>query len=313
MVTNRCYFGALLPSRHTIAGAAALAAGIAVLLAGQSGAHASSSTLDPTFPRPPLGATVFARQLGNNALALAVVPRGGTSVRVQASVVGRQGNGVKGLPVAFTIAGRRKVATACAPGCYSASFSPARAPRAVDVQVAGLKRPWHVELPVAWPPRDGTALVGRAGRVWRAQQSLSFQETLGSGVGQVVASSWRVQAPDRLAYQVRGGWAGVVIGPRRWDRAPGATKWQASEQTRLRQPVPFWAGVTRAHVLGNVTFKGHPAVRVSFFDPASRAWFTVVLDRKTLRTLESHMVTNAHFMHDVYGSFDSTPAIVPPR
>jgi hypothetical protein len=66
-------------------------------------------------------------------------------------------------------------------------------------------------------------------------------------------------------------------------------------------------------VLGDVTYTGRPAVRVSFFDPLSRAWFTLVLERKTSRTLDSHMVTNAHFMHDSYGSFDSTPAIVPPR
>ena len=30
------------------------------------------------------------------------------------------------------------------------------------------------------------------------------------------------------------------------------------------------------------------------------------------RTLESHMVTNAHFMHDVYSAFDSTPPVVAP-
>jgi hypothetical protein len=309
MVTNRCYFAAVLPSRHLAAGAAAAA----LLAACQSGAQAASTTRDPTFPRPPRGATVFSRQLGNNALALAVVPQGGTTVRVQASVVGRQGNGVKGLRVAFTVAGHRKRATACAPGCYRATFSAAGAPRAVDVEAPGLARPWHVDLPAAWPPRDASALVARTGKVWRALHSLTFRETLGSGVGQVVASTWRVQAPDRLAYQVKGGWAGVVIGPRRWDRAPGAKRWEASAQTRLRQPVPFWVQVTDAHVLGDVTYNGRKAVRVSFFDPASLAWFTLVIDRKTLRTLDSHMVTNAHFMHDSYSSFDSTSAIVPPR
>jgi len=25
-------------------------------------------------------------------------------------------------------------------------------------------------------------------------------------------SSWRVEAPDRVAYQVQGGWAGIVVG-----------------------------------------------------------------------------------------------------
>jgi hypothetical protein len=103
-----------------------------------------------------------------------------------------------------------------------------------------------------------------------------------------------------------------VIGTRRWDRAPGAKRWETSPQTRLHQPVPPWASARDAHVLGEVTYRGRPAVRVSFFDPGSPAWFTLVLDRKTFRTLDLRMVTNAHFMHDVYGSFDSTPAIVPP-
>jgi hypothetical protein len=71
--------------------------------------------------------------------------------------------------------------------------------------------------------------------------------------------------------------------------------------------------VTDAHVLGPVTHDGRPAVRVSFFDPGSPAWFTLVLDRATQRTLDLRMVTNAHFMHDVFRAFDSTPPIVPPR
>ena len=122
-----------------------------------------------------------------------------------------------------------------------------------------------------------------------------------------------MQAPDRLAYQVRGGWAGVVIGTRRWDRAPGASSWTASAQTRLRQPVPSWVVVTDAHVLGAITVRGRAAVRVSFFDPVSAAWFTLVVDPKTQRTLDLNMVTNAHFMHDVFRAFDSTRPIVPPR
>jgi hypothetical protein len=257
---------------------------------------------------------VFARQLGPDALALAVVPRGRTGVELRASVIGRQGDGVDGLHVAFTVAGRRLGASSCGRGCYRALFAPARTPRWVNVAVRGrLARPWHVPLPAAWPPRDATQLLEGAGKTWRALQSLTFRESLGSGTGRVVVSTWHVQAPDRLAYQIDHGWAGVVIGARRWDRAPGAAEWQSSPQTRLRQPVPFWASVTDAHVLGSLTFAGRPAVRASFFDPKSPAWFTVVLDRKTRRTLDSQMVTNAHFMHDMYSAFNSTAPVVPPR
>jgi hypothetical protein len=304
--------GAVLSPRRLAAGGAVLAVCTAVLAAG-CGAERVSAAPESAFPTPPPGSTVYARQLGNDALALAVVPGDGKALTVEAQVIGRQRNGVRGLHVSFVVAGKRKAARACGAGCYRASFSPSRPPKAVDVTVAGRRRmPWHVVLPPAWPPRDASALVDRAARTWRALDSLTFDESLASGINIGVRSTWRVQAPDRVAYQVRGGWAGIVIGARRWDRAPGATKWQESAQTRLHQPVPPWQSVTDAHVLGNVTYAGRPATRASFFDPGSPAWFTIVVDRKTHRTLELDMVTNAHFMHDVFRGFDSTPAIVPP-
>jgi hypothetical protein len=297
--------------RDVVPGGAVLVAFAAVLAVG-GGAARASATADAPFPVPPAGASVYARQLGTRALGLAVVPRGGKSLLAQASVVGRQGNGIPGLRLAFTVEGRTKTAAPCGPGCYRASFSPRRAPRAVDVVLPGGARKWHVALPAAWPPRDATRLVARAGRAWRALESLSFSETLGSGTGHTAVSTWRIQAPDRVAYQVVKGWAGIVIGARRWDRAPGAKRWESSPQTRLNQPVPPWASPRDARVLGEVTYRGRRAVRVSFFDKRSPAWFTLVLDRATLRTLDLRMVTNAHFMHDVYGSFDSTTPIVPP-
>ena len=111
------------------AGAAVLAAGVGAFASAQGSAAGSG-----TFPSPPANATVFSRQLGKNAVALAVVPEQDRSVRVQASVVGTQGNGVSGLPVAFTLAGSRKVAGSCGAGCYRATFTPREAPRAVDVR-----------------------------------------------------------------------------------------------------------------------------------------------------------------------------------
>jgi hypothetical protein len=297
--------------RDVVPGGAVLVA-CATVLATSPGAARASAAAESAFPVPPAGATVYARQLGTRALGLAVVPRG-SSLVAQASVVGRQGNGVPGLRVAFEVDGRRKAATTCGPGCYRASFSPRRAPRAVDVVLPGGAPKWHVALPAAWPARDATELVARAERAWRKLESLSFRETLGSGTGHVAVSSWRVQAPDRVAYEIEKGWAGIVIGTRRWDRAPGAERWERSAQTPIHQPVPPWGSPRDAHVLREVTYRARPAVRVSFFDRQSPAWFTLLLDRKTFRTLDLRMVTNAHFMHDVYGSFDSTPAIVAPR
>jgi hypothetical protein len=105
----------------------------------------------------------------------------------------------------------------------------------------------------------------------------------------------------------------VIIGEQRWDRTPGGKRWVATAQTRLTQPVPGWGAVTDAHLLGSVTSQGRPAWRVSFFDPATPAWFEIVVDKRTLYTLDTRMITTAHFMHDVYRAFNATPAIVPPR
>ena len=122
-----------------------------------------------------------------------------------------------------------------------------------------------------------------------------------------------MQAPNRLAYQVQRGPAGVIVGNRRWDRAASGKRWVSSPQLPVSQPVPFWISVRDAHVLGTPTVQGRRAWLVSFFDPGTPAWFTVALDRATLRTLELRMVTTAHFMHDVYASFNATAAVVPPR
>jgi len=121
-----------------------------------------------------------------------------------------------------------------------------------------------------------------------------------------------VQAPDRLTYDIDRGYSAVIIGKHRWDKAPGGT-WKRSPQLPITQPTPPWVAATNARVLGATTARGRPAWRVSFFDPKTPGWFTVVIDRETLRTLDLRMVTTAHFMHEVYGSFDAAPAIRAPR
>jgi hypothetical protein len=267
----------------------------------------------PQFPAPPDGAVVYSRQLGSEALALGVVPRG-RSVLAQASVVGPQGHGVSGLAVTFAVQGSSKVAAACGPGCYRSTFTARQRPARVDVVLQGANPVrWRVALPTTWPPPDGTALLARARTVWRSLRSLSFSESLASGPGFVARSRWRVQAPDRLSYQVKNGPAGIIVGGTRWDRFPGAKKWVSSPQLRLTQPIPGWVGVADAHVLGSTTVHGQPTWRVSFYDPGTPGWFTVLVDKSSLRIYQVRMTATAHFMLDDYGSFNTTPPILPPR
>jgi hypothetical protein len=265
------------------------------------------------FPAPPDGAVVYSRQLGSDALALGVVPRH-ASVLAQASVVGPQGRGVSGLSVTFVVQGTTKSATACGAGCYRAMVATKGRPANVDVVLHGAESVrWRVALPAVWPPADGAALLVRVRAVWRSLRSLSYSESLASGPGHVVLSRWRVQAPDRVAYQVKGGWAGVVVGDTRWDKGPGGKHWVSSPQTRLTQPIPTWIKVSDAHVLGSATVRGRSAWRVSFYDPGTPGWFTVLVDKTSLRIHQVRMTATAHFMRDDYGSFNTTPAIQPPR
>jgi hypothetical protein len=267
----------------------------------------------PLFPAPPDGAVVYSRRLGSDALALGVVGRP-ASVLAQASVVGPQGRGVSGLSVTFVVQGATKSATACGAGCYRATLATKGRPASVDVVLhGGVSAHWRVALPATWPPPDGAVLLARARAVWRSLRSLSFSENLASGSGHVALSRWRVQAPDRVAYQVKDGWAGIVVGDTRWDRGPGAKRWVSSPQSRLTQPIPGWVKVTDAHVLGSATVRGRPAWRVSFYDPGTPGWFTVLVDKTSLRVYQVRMTATAHFMRDDYRAFNTTPAIQPPR
>lgn len=260
---------------------------------------APAAPAPPSFPAPPANAVVFSREDGADALALAVVPRGG-NVLAQASVVGPQGTGVDGLSVSF---GSVR-AIACGHGCYRATLP---RPRAVDLRVA--KTRWLVPLPSQWPPLDASAIVARAAHVWRSLRTLAFYDRLASDPRHAVVSNWRAVAPDRLSYRVTGGYSAVIVGDRRWDRAPGG-RWIESAQTvRLRQPVPVWQSATDAHVVGRIG----ATLRITFYDPRTPAWFAITVDARTMRTLDLRMTTTSHFMHERYGSFDAPLSVSPPK
>src|SRR5262245_56702110 len=130
-------------------------------------------TVQAGFPAPPVGAVVYARRMGGDALALGVVPQAGRVI-VQASVVGPQGDGVSGLDVTFGARGATAEGRSCGAGCYRAELATAGRPRAVDLVVAGDSTTrWSVPLPQAWPPQSASGVLDRAGRVWRSLDSLS--------------------------------------------------------------------------------------------------------------------------------------------
>jgi hypothetical protein len=266
------------------------------------------TTARAAFPAPPRGAVLFSRQNGSEILALAVVP--GRTLVLQASVVDIQGRGVNGLRVSFRLGSDVAVGEPCGAGCYRATASPGGAPKIVVVRVArdSGTTTWPVTMPRPWPPPNASAIVAEATRTYRSLRSLVIQDRLASDEKNAVVTRWEVVGPDRLTYQIKDGPAAVVIGKSRWDKVPGGP-WRQSAQTPIHQPTPFWSSWIDAHVLSHS--KG--TWLVSFYAPTTPGWFELLIEKRTMRPLDMHMNATAHFMHDVYSSFNAPLRIRPPR
>jgi hypothetical protein len=244
-------------------------------------------------PLPASQAVVQARESGNYAVALAYRAPG-----EEVTVLGQDGQGVNGLTV--KVNGVR--AGACGAGCYGAVV-PLR--RTATVTVNG--RRMTFSNPAS--PKPAPGLVARATRTFRALRSVDYVERLASSPRDKVVSDFTLERPNKLEYRIRGGASGIIIGSRRWDRARGQP-WVESGQTPLPQPEPIWAGqFTNAFLLRTTP----TTYVVSFMKPLGPTWFTVTLDRHTLRPRALRMTTAAHFMTHRYARFNAPPRIKPPH
>jgi copper transport protein len=253
-------------------------------------------------PTPPRGALTLAAQVGDRAVAVAV-QRVASRLRVTTTVLGPEGKGVDGLSIAVN----GNAATRCGFGCYRSVVDP---PRMLHLTGAGAETTFA--LP---PPRtgDARALLKRIGDTFMSARTTTFHERLSSGPGQAVESDWKTAAPDSLSFRTTDGSAGVVIGGRRWDRQ-GRGPWLKSIQDpRVPQPqLPWTASPIDVAELQPTSVGGAAAVRLSFVDPATPAWFTVTADARTLHVRRIDMIAAAHFMRDDYRSFDTPVDISPP-
>jgi putative copper export protein len=263
------------------------------------GVHSVVQASQPSRPPPPpsAGAVVLAREVGPLGIAVAAEAQ-----RVTAIVLSPAGGGLSGLDVTI----ERRSAVACGSGCYAADVAPGRT---VTVEVAGFgpTRTASFALPVQAP--SAAALVRRVRAVFRSLRSVTYRERLASDEAHVLVAHWRLERPDRIAYSIAGGAQGIVIGNRRWDRDTPQGRWIESAQTPLTQPSTLWAYAANAHVVAQTS----SMATVSFVDPTIPAYFTITLDRQTLRLRALHMTASAHFMTDSYLGFNAARAIRPPR
>jgi hypothetical protein len=297
---------------------AGLVAGVLVLTRVDSGhgsgvdttrlnADLTGSVEEP--PPPPPGALVLAQEAGRRAIALAV--EGGPRRRLTATVLTSNGGGEPGLRLSFRLdSGAAVRARPCGRGCYTALVPKGQSLRRVGVLLAGRTAAFRIPAAV----RPAAPIVRRAARVFRRLRSLVFVESLRSGATGGIVTTWRVRAPDEVAYRIHGGAAAVVIGRTRWDRATPDAPWRRSPQVPpLQVPQPTWGQVAvDAHVIGSARIAGRPVWVVTFVNPTTPAWFTAWIDRRSYRTLQLQMTASAHFMFHRYQSFDRPLRIRPP-
>ncbi len=243
-------------------------------------------------PLPDRGMVLQAREAGNYAVALGML-----SPRARVFVLGQDGNGVNGL----TVGVNGRATHSCGPGCYEATL---RAARTIRVTLGGATLVFRV----ARHARPAAAILARATRTFRALKSVDYVERLASSPRDKVVSDFTLERPNRLEYRIKGGASGIIIGSRRWDRAPGG-KWIPSAQEPTPQPEPIWAG----HSTNVYLLQTTPSYYVvSFFKPLGPVWFTVRLDRRTLRPRDLRMTAAAHFMTHRYVRFNAPRRIKAP-
>jgi putative copper export protein len=293
------------------------------LLAGVVAAVAVLTNVQPGIARGPAVAAataasrtvVFAGQDDNLAVGVALSPHGDHAVDLRATVLGFQGP-VSGLDIGLGVDGKRASSAPCGKGCYRATVPVSGSPRTITARIAGRGRPaatLRFAAPEQWPAQPADDIVRRAEETIDSLKTLVVHSRLGSDSHHEVKTTYRMVAPDRLAYHNVGGGDSIIIGNRRWDRQPGKGWVQSQQIPSLSQPAPFWpSGTTDAHVLRTAKVDGRPVWVVSFLDPSTPSWFTAWVDRSTYRTLRLDMVATAHFMHDRAGPFDAPVEVEPP-
>jgi hypothetical protein len=211
-------------------------------------------------------------------------------------------DGLGGAGLDVRVDGER--AAACGAGCYSVPHG------ATGSAVTVALGPERVRFAIPHATVDGTVLVRRSSAAFRRQRSVVYTESLSSGVGKGIRTLWRLEAPDRVRYDIAGGASGVVIGGRRWDRGAGGP-WRESPATPLDVPVPVWISAARVRD-ARIVDRSARTLRVAFLDPALPAWFDVALDRRTLLPRTLRMTAAAHFMHHRYLGYGLRLDITPP-
>lgn len=274
------------------------------------------------LPLPAANQLSVATHVGSDIVAAWVARRSG---RLEGQI--RLLN-ISGQPVStpFEIADPTAVSASCGLGCQTFTIRGARG--ALNITLNPDRRPQRASLPTRWRPGASAIalrILQRAQATMRRLRSVREIEQVSSVPGVYARSDYRLQSPDRLAYEsyvVRPPAPAqledesVVIGATTWTRAPGA-RWQREQASGT---LPFateawftWSTFAQAtRLIGIRVVHGRRLATIVLMDPGVPAWWTLTIDLARSHILNGALMTPGHFEYESFDHFNDVAPIHAP-
>ena len=278
-----------------------------------NGSHAAVPPCSPCpLPAPAADELSVAAQGGSTVVATWIRRSGGGTTGT-VRLLDYRGNPAIGPA---RIAGARQ--TGCGPGCIR--FTAAGTPAVLHVTLVERGRTFAVALPATWSASGATrarALLDRAQATMRALHSIRQVEDVTSGPGTFAQTTYRLLAPDRLAYTTDRGVQGVTVGARQFVRVPGGT-WQESPTAagvafRTESWFRFTPYATAVRLLGEHIAGGRRIAQLALMDPGTPVWTQLTVDESTGRVLRDALVLPARFVTHRNAGFNAPVSIARPK
>ncbi len=250
-----------------------------------------------------------------------------TGTQVVAAYMRRRGHGLLGTVRLLDYRGRPAVGPVriqgattapCGRGCFA--FALPEAGDTLRVTALEGRRPHPVTLPARWLPGQAVRarrLLERAQRMMRGLRSVREAERVTSGPGTLALTSYRLRAPDRLAWSTDGGVRSVQIGARQWLALPGQP---FARRDDLDAGVAFttaswfsWTPYAESVQLLGQSGHGRRAVsELAVMDPGTPVWIRLSIEPATGRVLREQLVARSRRVTHRFFAFDAPVTIVPP-
>ncbi len=270
-------------------------------------ALAATPACDPCpLPRPAADELPVAGSAGSFLVA-GWVRRTSTQVTGVVRVLDRAGRPAR-RP--FAVTGGREH---CGTGCRRFRLPPDRALR---VMLGEAGRRFVTTLPTRWRPAGAARarrLVLRAQAVMRGLRSVREVEDVSSGPGSFARTTYRLSAPDRMAFTTDRGIRSVIVGRRRAFRAADGP-WQTGDYSgalafRTRTWFMWTTYARTVRLLGERREGGRRLAELALMDEATPVWIRLTVDLATGRAVDERMNARGHALTARYSGFDRPTTI----